>query len=364
MAGPSFDQFFYGISQQESGGNYSAVNGSTGALGKYQILPSNIGPWSQRYLGVSWTPQQFLADPTKQDALAKAVLSSYYNQWGARGAASAWYSGNPALANDYGSQNGGPSIGTYVDQVIQKGMGYAGGSVGGSPSVTYSFYGINDTSKNNPAQQPAQAPGDSGMGALSANGTDAVGTTAQMDAVDGSQSGAQAVGATGATPQTPEAQAVAQNNWQAPTKGPGNVYGLSSASIHSRQTVLAAATKWLGTPYVWGGGGTNGPTRSAIAHGNFQDVGFDCSGLVQYALAQAGISAPRLSYDQLAMGVKTPINQLAPGDLVGFGDGSHIAIYLGNNQIVESPQTGQSVQVRTLQPGEDAWGVSLANFYH
>ena len=41
----TFDEFFYGIGQQESGGNYGSVNGSSGALGKYQIMPANVPAW-------------------------------------------------------------------------------------------------------------------------------------------------------------------------------------------------------------------------------------------------------------------------------------------------------------------------------
>jgi cell wall-associated NlpC family hydrolase len=126
---------------------------------------------------------------------------------------------------------------------------------------------------------------------------------------------------------------------------------------------LQSATRWLGTPYVFGGGGTTGPSKSALAHGNYQQVGFDCSGLVQFALAQAGISAPRLSYDQLKMGPRVSLDNLQPGDLVGFGDGGHIAIYLGGGRVVEAPYTGASVRVRSLNQGEDAFGVSLAKYY-
>jgi cell wall-associated NlpC family hydrolase len=100
-----------------------------------------------------------------------------------------------------------------------------------------------------------------------------------------------------------------------------------------------------------------------LAHGNFNDVGFDCSGFVQYALAGAGINAPRLSYDQLKMGQRVGLNQLKPGDLVGFGDGGHIALYEGNGRIIEAAHTGAPVRERALGPNEGAWGVSISNLY-
>src|SRR5690348_4277636 len=93
--GLTFDQFFASLAAQESGGDYGAVNRSTGALGKYQILPSNVGPWSEQYLHRRLTPQQFLRSPAMQDMLARAVLQDYYQRWGPRGAAAAWYSGKP-----------------------------------------------------------------------------------------------------------------------------------------------------------------------------------------------------------------------------------------------------------------------------
>lgn len=115
-----FDAFFKAIASQESGGNYGAVNASTGALGKYQILPSNVGPWSDKYLGRRISPNEFLHTPALQEQLARAVLSDYFNKYGARGAASAWYSGNPDLHMSTKSQNGYPSIKDYVDSIMAK----------------------------------------------------------------------------------------------------------------------------------------------------------------------------------------------------------------------------------------------------
>jgi TP901 family phage tail tape measure protein len=115
-----FEAFFQAIAAQESGGNYRAVNGSTGALGKYQILPSNVGPWGMKYLGQNITPNQFLMDSGLQDKLARAVLSSYYASYGPRGAASAWYSGDPSLSESTRPQAGYPSIKAYVDSIMAK----------------------------------------------------------------------------------------------------------------------------------------------------------------------------------------------------------------------------------------------------
>lgn len=113
-----FDDFFQAIMGQESGGNYSAVNKRTGALGAYQILPSNIAPWSRQYLGYSVTPSQFLNSPALQDKLARAVLQAQYSQYGAAGAASWWYSGSANNVNSTKSSHGEPSVSQYVQQVL------------------------------------------------------------------------------------------------------------------------------------------------------------------------------------------------------------------------------------------------------
>jgi len=200
-----------------------------------------------------------------------------------------------------------------------------------------------------------ELPGTAGVGAVSAPGIDAV-TATGAGAVG--TSAVQAVGEQAPTPVTPTTGTIP------PTGGPGPAAGHGGAATGSRGQAIAGALKWLGTPYVFGGGSANGPTKSAVAHGNFNDVGFDCSGLVQYALAAAGISdSSHYSYDQLKMGQKVGLNQLKPGDLVGFGDGHHIALYAGNGQIIEAASTGTTVRQRALGPNEGAWGVSLSGLY-
>src|SRR6478752_4221484 len=96
MAQPTLDQLMWAIGQQESGGNYSVVN-SIGAVGKYQVMKANIPSWSRAALGYSISWQKFRDSPDLQEKIVRYKLNSYYKNYGFRGAASAWYSGNPKL---------------------------------------------------------------------------------------------------------------------------------------------------------------------------------------------------------------------------------------------------------------------------
>jgi cell wall-associated NlpC family hydrolase len=118
-----------------------------------------------------------------------------------------------------------------------------------------------------------------------------------------------------------------------------------------RQAVISAAKTALGTPYTWGG--------------NSLQSGVDCSGLVQQAFAAAGINLPRVSYAQANYGQRVALNALRPGDLVAWDNSTrnngadHIAIYLGNGQIIEAARPGTAVRIRTVDPDEGAWGVRI-----
>ncbi|GGT04382.1 MULTISPECIES: C40 family peptidase [Streptomyces] len=93
---------------------------------------------------------------------------------------------------------------------------------------------------------------------------------------------------------------------------------------------LAAARSALGRPYVWG---ANGPS------------GFDCSGLMQWAYAHAGIHLPRTSQEQRFAGRQVPLSQARPGDLVVYrSDASHVAMYAGNGQVIHAPYPGAPVR--------------------
>jgi hypothetical protein len=131
----NFNQFFRAIAQQESGGSYSAVGPETAyghAYGKYQVLETNIGPWTAQYWGKRLTPHQFLNSPEAQEAVAYGKLKDYWDRYGARGAASAWYSGDPDLHNSTEAQNGGPSIKAYVDSVLRIAQGMPNSAVSSS----------------------------------------------------------------------------------------------------------------------------------------------------------------------------------------------------------------------------------------
>ena len=137
---------------------------------------------------------------------------------------------------------------------------------------------------------------------------------------------------------------------------------LSGNGTGQRSTVVNAAMRWLGTPYQWAGGDAKGPTYGSTAHGS-HNLGFDCSGLVLYALAQAGIKGvPHLAASQLTMGtsVGTDESRLQPGDLIGMENGGHIGIYIGNGQYIEAPHTGANVRISELSKrGSGWWGVHL-----
>lgn len=72
--------------------------------------------------------------------------------------------------------------------------------------------------------------------------------------------------------------------------------------------------------------------------------GFDCSGLMQAAWAAAGVSIPRDTYGQVAGLPSIPLSNIRPGDLLFYNGDGHVAMYVGNNMIVDAPQTGMQVE--------------------
>ncbi|GLX97507.1 NlpC/P60 family protein [Herbidospora sp. NBRC 101105] len=109
---------------------------------------------------------------------------------------------------------------------------------------------------------------------------------------------------------------------------------------------LRAATKWLGIPYVWGGGNANGPSRGIGKGAN--RVGFDCSGLTLAAWAKAGVTLGHYTGTQIKQGKPVQTKDLLPGDLLFFGatktDPSHVGLYAGDGDMIHAPKTGDVVK--------------------
>jgi cell wall-associated NlpC family hydrolase len=108
----------------------------------------------------------------------------------------------------------------------------------------------------------------------------------------------------------------------------------AAAPTAAAQVAVDTALAQVGDPYVWAGAGPDS---------------FDCSGLTQYAYAAAGISLPHSSSMQSGIGTPVSYDALQPGDLVFFySPVSHVAMYIGNGQIVHAPYSGTTVQVAEL----------------
>ena len=109
----------------------------------------------------------------------------------------------------------------------------------------------------------------------------------------------------------------------APTGAPSSQYG----------GVVGIAMQYLGTPYVWGGSSPSG---------------FDCSGFTMYVFSRVGVSIPRTVSTQYAVGVAVSRSELQPGDLVFFNGLGHVGIYIGGNQFIHSPHTGDVVKISAM----------------
>lgn len=106
--------------------------------------------------------------------------------------------------------------------------------------------------------------------------------------------------------------------------------GTSSGNTSVAQTIVSAAYSQLGVPYKYGG--------------STPGVGLDCSGLVQYCHAVAGITLPRTSGAQGGCGIAVSSPQ--PGDIVCYV--GHVGIYIGNGQMIHAPQTGDVVKIASV----------------
>lgn len=108
-------------------------------------------------------------------------------------------------------------------------------------------------------------------------------------------------------------------------------------------SIVGAASKALGTPYVWGGNSLVG--------------GVDCSGLVQQVFKQFGIELPRVTYEQIGVGAAVSRSKAQPGDLIFFDTDrskkgpDHVGIYMGGGKFIHAPRPGKPVQISSLTDG-------------
>ena len=125
----------------------------------------------------------------------------------------------------------------------------------------------------------------------------------------------------------PQQEQVSRAHAGAAVAVPSGVIAPSQAAQVAVDTALAQ----VGDPYVWGAGGPDA---------------FDCSGLTQYAYSAAGVSLPHSSRSQSGMGQAVSRDQLQPGDLLFYySPTSHVAMYVGNGQMVHASTSGKPVQV-------------------
>ncbi|HEY1616474.1 MAG TPA: C40 family peptidase [Streptosporangiaceae bacterium] len=113
-------------------------------------------------------------------------------------------------------------------------------------------------------------------------------------------------------------------------------HGVPMTSVQAH-AFLSAALSRVGMPYVWGAAGPRA---------------FDCSGLVQWSMRQAGLVMPRVAVDQARTGPRIPLSDLRPGDLLFYHTDptaptyiSHVAIYLGNGLMLQAPEPGMDVEI-------------------
>jgi hypothetical protein len=132
----------------------------------------------------------------------------------------------------------------------------------------------------------------------------------------------------------------ARGNWLVRTPdGPGWMgrTALRQGDSPSGASIVAAAKRFLGLRYLWGG---------------VSAWGFDCSGLVWNVFRAHGLTVPRDTGPQSRRGARVRPGELRPGDLVFYGSpATHVAIVAGRGRMIESPDSAHSVRLVPLRPG-------------
>ncbi|MGY1709730.1 NlpC/P60 family protein [Geodermatophilus sp. SYSU D00758] len=221
-----------------------------------------------------------------------------------------------------------------------------------------------------PAPAPAPAPSSggspsAGAPAPSSGGSASAGSPPGGSSSSGpSSSGPSSSGPSSSGPSSSGPSSSGSSSSGSSSSG-GSASGGTTAGAPSGSavdTAIAAARSQRGLPYSWGGGGSTGPSYGIPP--DTRIYGFDCSGLTQYAYAQAGIAIGGTSREQWYRfrDRQVAARDLRPGDLVFWGSGSgytsiyHVALYLGNGQVIHAPQSGDVVRVGSMWYGADFFG--------
>ena len=143
-----------------------------------------------------------------------------------------------------------------------------------------------------------------------------------------------------------ERQAIAGDEARASRSSAGRVdLGNEAAASKFGAAALSAAATQTGKPYYRGGTGPNS---------------YDCSGLTQWAYAQAGVQISRVTYTQVNDGTRVGMSALKPGDLVFFNNTEHVGLYAGNGQVLHAPHPGASVRYESMSTiGSFQFGVRV-----
>ena len=297
---------------QESGWNPNAASGA-GARGLTQVVPR-------------WHPDADLSTPESQLNYGAKHFGSLLKKYGnPRDALAVYNSGKPwATSQAYGETR------NYVTRILG---GYKG--PGSAPAA---------------AAVPGVGP------ALSTSGTSTTTVLPGLDPASAREIGAymrqsEADVLAGRNPQDigPLAQRIIKRRQSVvdtaltAVGAAGFPGGEQQGVVDGASDPVNAAQGVLGTPYSWGGGTPSGPTKGFGRGAN--TVGFDCSSLVQYAWAKAGVQLPRTTYQQIKVGRAVPnLSRSVAGDLL-FPHTGHVMLYMGNGKAIEAPRTGGRVQI-------------------
>jgi cell wall-associated NlpC family hydrolase len=307
-------QTAFGIAKRESGGRPDAFNPdrSTGdqSYGLFQInMLGSMGPSRRKQFGLK--SNEDLLDPIK-NAKAAYRMSQGGKDFGA------WGIG----PNAYRSGAGLETIAPYLNRVPKPtGRLKSRSSLSAGRSLTSA------SPPRGPKQYTLKGGTDitklAEMLASGVSATEAIeGSTTMMEMVE-------------KIPRLPKPVAEGKARQYG---GTVQDFGPTGASNPAIARAINIAKQQIGKPYVW----------AAASPG----VGFDCSGLIEYAYEAAGIKTPgRLTTGPMAkMGAKVPWKQVQPGDWIvrDSGGSGHVVMYVGNGQVIAAPRTGEVIQYQPL----------------